>query len=186
MKRISLRTASVRATVLALAIACGVAGCGSGSKPMRTVNMDASWAVTYSSVRDLKTHADLVVQGRITKVLGQSVVKTSYVTTDFEFTVSAAVQDAKGLVAKNGGALRVHQTGGILNNVRYQIHDDPLLNVGDESVLFLREYKPGFFMIIGGPTGRFGVKNGQVSTVGDGGVKASGPVNTFIANVKGS
>jgi len=43
-----------------------------------------------------------------------------------------------------------------------EVEDDPLFRVGETMVLFLREYAPGPFYVIGGPTGRFEVIHGTV------------------------
>lgn len=42
-----------------------------------------------------------------------------------------------------------------------EVEDDPLLKPGETAVLFLRDYSPGHYFIVGGPPGRFHVDGKQ-------------------------
>lgn len=146
--------------------------------------MDASWAVEYHSLAELKSHADLVVEGQFGRVIQQAQDAKGVPFTDFAFTVGKVLRDQGHRVTGPGATVTVHQTGGLVDKVLHQIDDDPLFQVGEHSVLFLTEYKPGFYRVIGGPTGRFTVKNGTLSPINQEGVKFSGTPEAFASAVK--
>lgn len=174
----------------AIAATAALAGC-SASSPARAnasapevVNMDASWAVEYHSLAELKDHADLVVEGRFARVVRQTQDAKGVPSTDFTFDVDKVLDDRGHRVAGAGSTVSVHQTGGLVDKVLHQISDDPLFQVGEHSVLFLTEYEPGHYRVIGGPTGRFTVKDGTLGPVNDEGVKFSGTPESFASAVK--
>lgn len=153
----------------------------------QTVNFGVSWAELYQSVPDLKTHSDLVVSGHFSKILGHTIDDTGIPFTDFAFVVDSVLFDLKSKERGVGDVLRVHQTGGVINNVTQQIGDDPLFKVDEKAVLFLREYQPCFFMVAGGPTGRFHKsESGDISPSSNEGIKFSGSFAAFTALVKNS
>ena len=172
----------------------------SGPQPgtgVQTVNFDASWARIYHSFKDLKHDADVVVQGTVTRVIRTEAAspaqKTPYPSTDFLFTVSRVIQDRANYLKVNTHivgplsiTLTLHQTGGLVNNVKYQINDDPLFQQGEQYVLFLHQYKPGFYNVIGGPSGRFVVQGGMIKPINTDGVPFSGSQDEFMAQVQKS
>lgn len=150
-----------------------------------TTNLNASWADMYQSVKDLKAHADIAVLGHFSQVIGQTIDEVGIPYTDFALSVDSVLYDPNSKVAGPGSVLRVHQTGGVIANVTQQISDDPLFAVDEKVALFLREYKPGFFMVIGGPTGRFEESNAMdIVPSSSEGVKFSGNVETFTSMVR--
>jgi len=152
-----------------------------------TRSIHASWAAEYSTLPELKAHTDVVVRGKITKVTAQYTVKTIPFT-DFQLTLSQVIYDRGHLLSSSNAeapiTLTLHQTGGVVGGVTYQVDDDPLFTIGEECVLFLKEYKPGFYGVIGGPTGRFTVVNGQVSSIANEGLQVSTSVDDFAAQVQ--
>ena len=165
---------------------CGLAilsGCSQSSQPtqaqtttsIQTVNMDASWTRLYHDVKSLKQNADIVVRGSIAKVAGVTQPQKGPVMTDFTFTVSHIVWDPHQQV--KGTSIIIHQTGGVVGNTRYQISDDPLFQVGEQAVLFLHQYSPGHYYVIGGPSGRFAVQGGTVRPINDEGVQLANPTS---------
>lgn len=153
----------------------------------QTVNLGASWAELYQSVPDLKMHSDLAVSGHFSEILSQTSDGTGIPFTDFAFVVDLMLFDPKSRARGVGDVLRVHQTGGVIDNVTQQIGDDPLFKVDEKAVLFLREYQPGFFMVVGGPTGRFHKsESGEISPSSTEGIKFSGSLAAFAALVNNS
>lgn len=136
---------------------------------LETVSLSSDWAVTYQDIKSLKQAADVVVVGTITGVGGVTSTKPGLVFTDFTFQVRNVLQDPRGRVS--GPTLSIHQTGGVIGNRRYEIQDDPLFQQGEQAILFLHEYSPGHYFVIGGPTGRFRVQGGLVHPVDDEGVQ---------------
>lgn len=153
----------------------------------QTAHIAASWGEWYKSITDLKAHTDVAVAGHFTKVLSQTTGDMGIPYTDFAFTVDSALYDPNGKVLGVGSVLRVHQTGGVVGAVTEDVSDDPLFAIGEKAVLFLREYQPGFFLVAGGPSGRFEVSStGAVSPINNGGVVFSGSLDSFAALVKSS
>ncbi len=153
----------------------------------KIVNLDASWAELYQSVTDLKSHSDTAVSGHFAKILDQTSDETGIPYTDFAFVVESILFDPGNKVQGVGGILRVHQTGGVVANITKQIGDDPLFRVNEGAVLFLREYKPGFYMVIGGPSGRFQVaRSGEITPMDPTGVRFVGSLDSFASLVKNS
>jgi hypothetical protein len=163
----------------ALILTLGLSGCGGGNQ---TVNMEASWAETYHTMKDLKAHSDLGVLGTFTNIVGQT-VDEGIPFTDFAFTVNVVLWNPKGSNVTAGTILQVHQTGGTVDNVVYQIVDDPLFKVGEENALFLDEYNPERYNVVGGPTGRFEVVAGVVTPHDQNGVPFSGSPQAFAQEV---
>jgi hypothetical protein len=166
-------------TIIAVAGLAGCSGAGNGG----VVNMDASWAVEYHTLHDLKAHATVAVQGSFTGVIAQTTDDKGIPYTDFEFTVDQVLNDPGHLVTP-GAKLVIHQTGGTVNGQVHQIGDDPLFQVSESCVLFLNQFQPGHFFVIGGPTGRFEIKKGTVSPHDPKGAPFSGSPAEFATAVQ--
>lgn len=177
--------------MIVVAVVAGLSGCSSApgasvvsSAPAPTVGMGVSWVEGYNNLADLKAHSAIAVQGRFTRAIAQSSMKTIPIT-DFEFTVDKVLNDPGHLVA-TGSKLTVRQTGGTVGGVLQQTSDDPLFKISENAVLFLKQPEPGLFYVIGGPSGRFEVVNGQVSPFAPDGAKFSGSTADFAAAVENS
>ncbi|HKS70959.1 MAG TPA: hypothetical protein VJQ45_11085 [Ktedonobacterales bacterium] len=144
-----------------------------------TVSMDASWTRLYHDLRSLRLASDVVVEGSVTAVIGQS-IDQEIPFTDFIFQVAHTLSDPNHLLT--GGPIVIHQSGGpvtmnikgTMTTVHMEITDDPLMHVGDHLFLFLHQYAPGHYFVVGGPSGRFAVLNGIVRPINDEGVRVSG------------
>jgi len=137
----------------------------------QTVYMDASWARTYHDVKSLKQDSDLVVSGTFTGIAATVQPDKGPVETDFTFTLSKTLVNPQLVNVKT---ITVRQTGGIVGNITYVVADDPLFVVGAQEILFLHQFAPGQYFVLGGPTGRFQISQGVVHPVGQEGV-------TFVA-----
>lgn len=115
-----------------------------------TIYLTASYSYNYVSVEELCEASDLVAAIRVTD------------TADFYETIDnipmseyqAAVLDA---AQKDFDELdiSIKMTGGISKSGRrMEIADDPLMEVGDEYLVFLKENQDGTYRILGGPAGR--------------------------------
>lgn len=188
MNRRIPRTAAVATAAIAL---CVLGACSAAPAAPKTVSMDASWAEYYHSMSDLKAHSDIAVQGTITKAsLDPAASSANAPFTDFQLTVQSTFFDPHHKVAAAAATpavLTIHQTGGTVNGTTYQIEDDPLFQVGQKYVLFLREYSPGHYMVVGGPTGRFAVAaSGAVTPIVSDGVKFTGTLPAMSQAIKTS
>ena len=159
----------------------------------RTIKLAGSWTQTYHSMADLKAHSDVAVLGHFSKVVSISAMLVrskkdlSAVSTGFAFTVESILSDPKGKASGVGRTLVVNQAGGKNGRVTQRIIGDPLFVVNERAILFLNEYQPGFFMVIGGPTGRFTVSHtDEVNSLPGEGMKFSGSLNSFTELVRNS
>ena len=170
------------AAVTAAAALCVLGACSASpqtSAAPKVVSMDASWAEAYQSMSALKAHTDVAVEGTITAAsLDPQASSTDVPFTDFQFTVGSTFFDPHNRIvaaASKPAVLTIHQTGGLVNGTIFQVDDDPLFQVGQRYVLFLREYSPGHYLVVGGPTGRFAVAaSGAVTPIVSDGVKFTG------------
>jgi hypothetical protein len=137
-----------------------------------TLYGSASYPRKYKSVRDLATsnEVDAIVHGIITEA--EPYLKTTLdghgqlLHTNYSFNVISLL---KGEVSAD--IIYVHQTGGTLGNMTLVLREDPLMNVGDELILFLhhfRETDPNdYYYVEGGPQGRFIVHGSKVYGLAD-------------------
>lgn len=148
------------------------------------VALSASWAVGYQSIAELRRDADLVVLGSITGIAGVENDSNGLPFTDFTFRIERVISDPK---ARRGlSSITLHQTGGVMNGYRYEVEDDTLFSIGERAILFLREYSPGKYHVIGGPTGRFRSSGGRVAPIVTTGVRFTSPMTEgeFISLVE--
>ncbi|WP_133259956.1 hypothetical protein [Streptacidiphilus pinicola] len=172
---------------LLIATVAPLAACGGGSghrtaAPRSTVTMDTSWAESYHALSPLKAHSELAVEGTITGVQSTATTDDGIPFTDFAFTVSTILFDP-GHRGSVGRTITLHQTGGTVNGRQWQAADDAAFRVGEQLVLFLREPRPGLFMVVGGPTGRFEISNGTLTPAANDGVRFAGSARAFAAAV---
>lgn len=133
----------------------------------------ASYPRKYKSIRDLATsnEVDVIVHGTITAA--QPYLETTLdghgqlLNTNYSFNVISLL---KGEVSAD--TIYVHQTGGTLGNLTLVLREDPLMNVGDELILFLHHFKsmeddPNDYYVEGGPQGRFIVYGSKVYGLAD-------------------
>ena len=139
----------LRTPVAVALMAFGLFACGSGP---RVVYIDASWTRLYHDIPSLRADADIAVSG---KVLRSSAVVETPPATDFTFLVDAVLHARAGLPIAAPTTIVVHQSGGIQNGQMYEVSDDPPFQIGEIDVLFLHQYAPGRFFVLGGPSGRF-------------------------------
>jgi len=173
----------VAAGALVLGIAGAALGTAFATHSFHQV-VDASWAGAYPSYEEMTQHADAVVRGHVVAENGSEVSPqaASLVYTNFEFQVDkwiAGPPAAKGIL--------LHQMGGSHGLTSSEIRDDPPLRVGEKDILFLKMYEPGKYFVLGGPTGRFIVRDdGTVKNLPGGLIRVAEPqpsVETRLARI---
>jgi len=148
--------------------------------------MNASWAQYYSDLPSIKKDAYLAVRGKITSVASTSSPAQAPISSYFNLTIEEIFWNPHNEALKSGSKIVIHQEGGLVNGVLYQADDDPLLQVGEETILFLHQYAPGQFFVQGGPSGRFKVSNGAVTPISSDGMPLPGGtgLNSFRTQIK--
>ena len=128
-----------------------LSGCSSDSsqgQTVTTVTLSASWTRLYHDIKSLKHDSDVVVSGTVTGISNTDTSQNP-VMTDFVFQVHQTLWDPQKRI--HGTNLIVRQTGGVTNSTRYVVQDDPLFQVGGQAVLFLHEFSPGHYFVLGDP-----------------------------------
>jgi len=145
--------------------------------------IETSWALNYDTITDLKKDADAVIVGTIRQVDSIERGDHDLVFTNFLVDVQ---QDLHHRTSAPGTQIILHQTGAADQTQSVEVRDDPLFSVGDQVVLFLHEYNPGHYYVLGGPQGRFHIHNGTVQSLESHIKSYSAPVSidTFVAMVK--
>ncbi|HKE63875.1 MAG TPA: hypothetical protein VKB59_04385 [Micromonosporaceae bacterium] len=169
------------ATVAAM-LFVSVASCASAEPNQHHVTLSASWAVEYHSLAALKENADVAVAGKFERTIRVTKDEDGVPYTDFGFNVERVLLGPRsGSPVSAGTTLEIHQPGAASSGVITEIDDDPLFQVGDQAILFLHEYSPGKYFVIGGPGGRFSIVGGSVKPINDEGVPFSGDLSTFVS-----
>jgi hypothetical protein len=124
----------------------------------------ASWAHHFEDVAGLTTAADLVVVGTVAGIEGANADTTTAgaVTSTLRFTDFVVdVHDVFAGTATDD-QITIHQTGGQdADGVRTEIMDDPLLEIGETYIFFMRTDPASHrYVILGGPQGRLMVTSG--------------------------
>lgn len=161
-------TRSIRGTIVKriqapLAItfiaALSLTGCGAHQEPevRSTQSVELSWADGASSKGELVRKADAIVVGTV-----QSTEVAEM--TDFGPLTDATISVDTWAKSKDTrpDEITIRQTGGVVDGVFYEVEDDPLLQVGEKGVFFVRyDGNTGVYVVLGGPTGRFKVNGDE-------------------------
>ncbi|HEU5374733.1 MAG TPA: hypothetical protein VFV38_04775 [Ktedonobacteraceae bacterium] len=185
MKKSSLVGFSLLFTLI-FSLLLTLVACAPSSSSPQVVTLDASWAEYYTSLSDLKQHSDIAVRGTISYIAPTVKPANGPVYSMVTVKISQAIWNRHHTPVSP--TITFEQTGGTYNHVTYQVSDDPLFHVGDQVILFFKEYSPGKYRISGGPTGRFSIQNGVVRPIVSDGVKLSGSPDAshFAAELQAS
>jgi hypothetical protein len=131
----------------------------------KVVTMDASWSHYYPTLASIKKDADLGIRGQITRILSTDAPANAPISTYFIVTIEEVLWNPHNLSLSAGATIILHQEGGVVNGTLYQADDDPLFQIGEQTIVFLRQYSPGHFFVLGGPSGRFKVSGSIVTPI---------------------
>jgi hypothetical protein len=161
------------------------------------IKMHASWAEWFRSGEALRGASDFAVHVRVSDVgqpqpisLRRDVVlkPQAVLQTPVVMTATVEVQEvvwkrSPGVVVPN--TLQLRQTGGMREGVVYPIEGDPLVERGQDYVVFLKEVAPTAYRIVGGPSGRFVVEGDTVVPVAKNGLElAPGTTISALASLR--
>ena len=129
----------------------------------------AEWAVMYKNTQELIDAADLVVLGEVTSSTSfieqvglPHTVENTIISTNHTFKITKILKGSAEVKE-----ILIQQTGGIIDKTVSYIQDDPLLTEDVEMIVFLREFESNGYCILGGPQGRFHIKNNKVYSIGE-------------------
>lgn len=123
------------------------------------ISLSASWSYNYASVEELSGSSDLIAVISIKEAVadddfsGVNVLMTKYTATVKEL-----------IYGDDSEEIQIVMTGGIDHKEKkiYEITDDPLMNEGDEFLVFAKKNKSGTYTILSGSQGRFLIENNKV------------------------
>lgn len=151
---------SITLSLLIALSACGQqSSSGQSRSSSRTVSLEASWHMMYGNVKSAKAAADAVVLGTIESITSVTQSGPGLVFTDFVFKIDQNIADPHHMLQSS---TIIHQTGGVVKGIKYEVDGDPLFQINEHALLFLHIYQPGYAFVIGGPSGRFIVQNNLV------------------------
>lgn len=163
----------ILAAAVLLLLAAGCATKTSASGPERVVTLSPSWAEAYPTVQQTARNANAIAL--ITVRGTQSVeVADGAVYTNFNADVTRWVTTS----SDTPRSIIVRQMGGKGGSVTYVVDDDPLLQPGQEQLVFLRQFSPGHYVIQGGPTGRLTLSGTQLRALPTSAMAAHFPAPT--------
>ena len=124
----------------------------------KVVNISASYPKYHPDIKSLYEDADLVVLGRVEKVLPSKKVD-SLVFTDSVISVQQYYKNAQEY--KN---ILIQQDGGILNDTEYRNEDLQQFREGETHLLFLKKIFGNKYFIMS-PVAKYKIENGQASHI---------------------
>lgn len=124
----------------------------------------ASWIYNYKDISEIQDASDLIIIGTVTKSAQEKSDEpgNNLIFTRFTVSIDQVISGKTSLKE-----VSVRQLGGQDGSELVEIQDDPLMTMDSEVILFLKEYEPNKFKIIGGPQGRFIIENDKVYSVGE-------------------
>lgn len=127
------------------------------------LKVEAQWAGGHDSLQSLYSDpdVDLIVVGEIDRVVEVGIIKSTETRwgtinlyyTDFSFMIRSVLK------GKNVEEALIHQVGHDEND---EFPEFPLFEAGEECVLFLHEFEPGKYYVVGGAQGRYKIVEGNV------------------------
>jgi hypothetical protein len=149
-------------SVIAVLFICVVVIITYGSKHIKPVEVSyisASWSYNYADIEEIAGDSDLIALIHVNKVLSEK-QKNSLPFSTFEVEVMEAIYGCEA-----GDKISIYMTGGYTTEKRIEIKDDPLLEKGQEFLVFTKKNEDGTYRILSGPQGRLEYKDGKLNSL---------------------
>lgn len=132
----------------------------SSSKSHQEVSLiSASWSYRYYDVQEMAKESDLIALIRVDSLIEC----TEDQQLPFSTFAVEVVQPVYG--CKEGQTINIIMTGGESGKQRIEIKDDPMLEKGQEFLVFARHNETGTYTILGGPQGRLAFRDGKLNSM---------------------
>jgi hypothetical protein len=161
---------------LVVALMVGLAACAQKPVPVRYLSADYP---IYHSIEEIVQDCDLVVYGTAVEILPsyrvipeglpldklppEKMASIGYVLTDIEVDVARILYGPPELAQ---APLLVTHLGGRDAQATYIAEAEPISNKDHAYIFFLSRTGEGGFMIVGGPQGRYLVRDGKLAVIG--------------------
>lgn len=146
----------------------------------QTTYLSASWEYNYKDVKEISNASDLIALVKVDGV-EDTFVDQNVPYTEFKVDVVNPVYNTN-----EGDNLTILMTGGEIKGRVTELQDDPLLQSGDEILIFCKQNTDGTYRILSGPQGRLVYNDGKLNSlnVSNARVKAANSAsNINIQNV---
>lgn len=150
--------------MIALLIIAGAAGivmylCSVG-KPEKLPKeyVSVSWAQGYADVADITQESDLIALVRVNKLVQTGGEKIPH--SIFEVKVLSPIYGCE-----KDEILKIYMTGGKTDDKIFEVEDDPLMEPGQEFLIFTQKNADGTCTVLGGPQGRLAYENEKLTSI---------------------
>ena len=149
-------------SVIAIVTICilGINGLVINNKDNQEVSyLSASWNYNYNDIQEISTDSDLIAIVQVNKLISESQEEGIPYST-FEVEVIDPVYGCE-----KGETFPLYMTGSENAQKKIEIIDDPLLEVGQEFLIFTQKNEDGTYKILSGPQGRIEYKDGKLNSL---------------------
>jgi len=130
-----------------------------GNTGRETQYLQVSWAYNYQDIAEISRASDVVALVKVDG-LGRSYEYEGVPFSEFKVTVLEGVYGSR-----TGGSLTILMTGMETNTRVVEVIDDPLMQVGEEFLVFCKANTDGTYQILGGPEGRLVYASGKLNSL---------------------
>lgn len=124
-----------------------------------TQYLSASWNYNYRDIEEISQSSDLIALVSVQNVENTEIQQSIPYTT-YSVKVETPVYNSE-----ENQEFSIYMTGGETEDKIIEIADDPLLQAGDEILVFCKENPDGTYQIISGPQGRLIYDNGKLNSL---------------------
>lgn len=129
------------------------------SNKKETTYLSASWAYNYSDIEEISQASDLIA---LVTVKG---IEDTTVENNIPYTIFSAEVNTPVYNSNEGEKFSIYMTGGETTDNIAELKDDPLLQKGDEILVFCKKNTDGTYQIISGPQGRLVYTDGKLNSL---------------------
>lgn len=133
------------------------------STELKKSYINSSWAYNYGDIEGLTNASDVIALVKVVSI-SKEYVDQEIPFTEFKVLVITPVHNSK-----KDDFLIIRMTGGPYKEVLYEMDDAPLLNIGEELLIFCKENTIGTlpsYTILSGAQGRLYYSNGKLNSLG--------------------
>ena len=129
------------------------------SKEKEVRYLSASWEYNYKDIEEITKDSDLIA---LVTVQG---VEEAMVEQNMPYTVFSVEVNTPVYNSVEGEAFSIYMTGCETEDKIVELIDDPLLQKGDEILVFCKKNSDGTYRIMSGPQGRLIYDDGKLSSI---------------------
>lgn len=129
------------------------------NKNVDVTYLSASWAYNYGDINEISNDSDLIAIIHVNKLINTTMANDIPYST-YEVEVKNPIYGCEV-----GDTFPIFMTGGNTEGKLVEIMDDPLLEAGQEFLVFTQKNNDGTYKILSGPQGRLKYKDGKLNSL---------------------